>query len=185
MNYEFEAKALISQSDYQQIISHNQIINTVVQTNTYFETDDNWFKNNHSALRVRKIAEKPAILTLKTAIEGGNIEYDYQLNDQELKELTISHILPQANFPITIPTITSQITMKTTRSVFEYQNHMIEVDCTNFNGFIDYEIEIEASNLATAETIMNDLAAKYDLKLRTSAPKIARYFIYNSKKTTN
>ncbi len=182
MNYEYEAKALISKNDYDKLISANKIINSISQSNIYFETDDEWFKHNKSALRIRQISLKPTILTIKIQIEDGNIEHNYELSSEQTKCLLNELKVPNFDFPISFPRLTKKYPIVTKRKTFEFEGAIVEIDETSFGDVIDYEIEIEASSLAVANNKLANLAKKFDIQLNNSAPKIARYFMYNQKK---
>ncbi len=183
MNFEYEAKALISFEDYTNLISNYDIIETINQTNIYFETADEWFKYNKSALRIRMIDSEPTILTLKQKIKDGNIEHDFVLNTTETNSLINNFILPETELPLNDIILTKQFKMSTLRSKFSYNNLIIEVDRTDFKGVIDYEIEIEAPNIKIANETLKQLAQENNISLHPSAPKIARYFLYNKEHT--
>lgn len=179
MNYEYEAKALINIDDYNKLLSQYEINSSIYQVNTYFETKDNWFREHKSALRIRKIGSNPAILTLKIQIEDGNEEYDYELSQNQYTKLMDNLIPPNFTFPITIPKLDQKVVISTTRKVFTYLKHNIELDESNFNGTTDYEIEIEANSISIANDIMDTLAQENKITINSSCPKIARYFKYN------
>ncbi len=183
MNFEYEAKALISFEDYTKLISSYEIIETINQTNIYFETADDWFKHNKSALRVRTIEGKPAVLTLKQKIKDGNIEHDFPLSSEEKSLLINQFTLPETELPFTDIILSKQFKMGTIRSKFLYNGLTIEIDQTDFNGIIDYEIEIEAPNIKIANEAIKQLAQENNISLHPSAPKIARYFLYNKEHT--
>ncbi len=182
MNYEYEAKALISKQDYDKLILTNKIDSSVKQTNVYFETEDGWFKKNKSALRIRQIDSKPTVLTIKIEIDEGNIEHDYELSAEQTHILLTEFKLPNFDFPIKFPNLSQKYLIVTTRKTFLFEGFTIELDQTSFGNFIDYEVEIEASTLQIANDKLDNLAQQYQLELKKSAPKIARYFIYNQEK---
>ncbi len=183
MNFEYEAKALISFEDYTKIINNYEIIETINQTNIYFETTDEWFKYNKSALRIRMIDSEPTTLTLKQKIKDGNIEHDFILSSKETNLLINDFILPETELPLTDIVLTKQFKMNTLRSKFVYNGLIVEIDQTDFNGVTDYEIEIEAPNIKIANETIKQLAQENNIILHPSAPKIARYFLYNKEHT--
>lgn len=66
-NLEIEFKTMLSQSEYQQLITHYQLTATdfKTQTNSYFDTPDFQLKAKNCGLRIRRY-ENLAEYTLKT-----------------------------------------------------------------------------------------------------------------------
>ena len=178
--YEFEDKCLINESDYYNIISNEKIISSVTQTNYYFDNKD-YLKDNNMALRIR---EKDSIyeLTLKTKTNNGNVEKNIDIDVNIFNNMINNHVLDKQlceQLEIPISTFNSLKVIKTTRSSFNFNDHIVEVDFNTFNQTHDYEIEIESSSLEVANSVLNQLLDKYNITKQDSAPKIARYDWYN------
>lgn len=178
--YEFEAKCLINENDYNNIINNENIISRVTQTNYYFDNDD-YLKDNNMALRIRK-KDNTYELTLKTKTENGNVEKNIDIDVDTFNNMVNNHVLDKVlcdQLEISISTFNSLKVIKTTRSSFNFNNHIIEVDFNTFDQAYDYEIEIESSCLELAYDVLNQLLDKYNITKLDSAPKIARYDWYN------
>lgn len=177
MYLEFEKKGLITKQDYDKVLKNNTISSETFQTNYYFETEDDYFKKNHSALRVR-LTDEYCELTLKIRNDLSNIEYNHNIDDE-----TFFHLINNFDIPKVILTYIDEdvelakiISFETKRSVIEYKDHKIEVDLTDFGSNIDYEIEVEGENMKMATKIFNAFLKENKIEYRESKPKIARYF---------
>lgn len=178
--YEFEAKCLIDQDSYNNIINNENIISSVTQTNYYFDNNDQ-LKNNHQALRIR-VKDHDYELTLKTKTANGNIETNINIDEEVFNQAITSHTLDQKlcdELQIDICIFNSLKVIKTTRSSFNFLDHIVELDFNTFNQTHDYEIEIESTSLELANQTLESLLDKYKITKQTSAPKIARYDWYN------
>ncbi len=183
MEREYEAKALVSQTDFEKLKGRFEIIDTVNQTNIYFETKDNFFKANNSALRIR-LKNDTYQLTIKKRDADGNTEWNYQISKNIANNIINTKSINLANweFPFNEELHELNIyTIKTTRFCLKYNNYIIEADETLFNKTIDYELEIEAESLKLANALLTDLQKSTHINLLPSKAKIARYFEYNKK----
>lgn len=177
---ECEAKCLITKNEYQLILQACSVNKTIHQTNYYLDYD-NHLKNNHQALRIR-VKNDNYELTLKTKTSEGNIEQTINIDASCVADIIHNHYMPTqlaSVLNINISEINSIKTIKTTRSCIKYQDLIVELDHTDFNGTIDYEIEIEAPNLEIANETLNQFCIEHNINPQPSMPKIARYDLYN------
>ena len=177
---ECEAKCLITKNEYQSILQACSVSKTIHQTNYYLDYD-NQLKNNHQALRIRAKNDNYE-LTLKTKTSNGNIEQTINIDASCVANIINNHYLPTqlaSEFNINISAIDSIKTIKTTRSCIKYHNLIVELDHTDFNGTIDYEIEIEGPNLKIANETLDRFCNEHNINPQPSMPKIARYDLYN------
>lgn len=183
MELELEAKALINETEYKHLLNKYPINETVIQTNYYFETKDEYFKNLHSALRVREKYNKYE-LTLKIRTPQGSIEHNFPIEKEifdsmlQTKKLpkVIKHLIEDDLFLDQLDII------KTTRSSFDYLDHIVEVDYNDFDVATDFEIEIESDSIKLAKSTMNSLLKENNIPFQKSTTKIARCKKYKSKK---
>lgn len=181
MEREFESKGLISKIDFDRLVESLDVIQIRNQSNVYIDTKDGFFKQDSSALRLR-IIDGEYIFSLKRQDIDGATEWNQDITKDVYNNIINSKAIdlsqyscPQEN------TLTNLelVSITTKRYVCQYNEFSIELDETTFNSTIDYEIEIEADSLGTAILVMNNLALEYDLTIKKSYPKIARYFMYN------
>lgn len=179
-NYEYEAKMLIAENDFKEVLDQYPNITFITQVNYYLDYD-NTLKNMGMALRIR---EKNGIyeITTKTKIDDGNLENNINI-DKDTVELILqtkqipSHLIKTLQLPIS--TITTIKEIKTKRFLIPYHDYTVEMDFNTFNTTNDYELEIEAPSLSKAQEIMNCFLDEHHIKGLDSKPKIARYDIYN------
>jgi uncharacterized protein YjbK len=180
MTLEHEAKALINETEFINLMNKLNPNLKASQVNYYFETRDQYFKNNRSALRVRVI-DKNYQLTLKINNGDHNIEHnfdiDYLIFDKMINQGQLPHeILTILNLNLVLFQV---FVIETNRYVYPYQNHMIELDHSKFLNTIDFELEVEAESLSIANDILNAFCNEHNLNPLPSRAKIARYFEYN------
>ncbi len=181
MEREFEAKQLISEEQFKLLINNLNQQEVRNQTNIYLDTKDGFFKQQNSALRLRNINGQ-LIFSLKRQDKDGATEWNQPLSNTmwdtiiRTKQIDLSDFnCPQNDLLVDL----QLVEIETTRYVCDYNRLTIELDKTRFNQTIDFEIEIEASNLQTARETMEQLITEYDLSVKKSYPKIARYYMYN------
>ncbi len=181
MEREFEAKQLISETQFNLLISNlnpNEVRN---QTNIYLDTIDSYFKRQNSALRLRNI-DGQLIFSLKRQDSDGATEWNQPLTNATWDTIISSKQIDLSDYNCPqndLLTNLQLVEIETTRYVCSYNELMIELDKTRFNQTVDFEIEIEAKNLQTASDTMQKLITDFDLDVKKSYPKIARYFMYN------
>ncbi len=181
MEREYEAKGLITKSEFENLISSLKIVEVKEQQNTYVDTSCGFFKSKDSALRLR-IINGEYIFSLKQQNADGATEWNEQITQLQFdtilkdKAINLEHFKCPYNQQLDNLNL---ITITTKRYVCLYQKNIIELDMTTFKNTIDYEIEVESDNLTNASMIVKNLASTFDLNIKKSYPKIARYFMYN------
>ncbi len=181
MEREFESKGLLSKDQFELLISSLKVIETREQVNTYIDTADGFFKSKTSALRLR-IINGQYIFSLKRQDADGATEWNCQFTKAEYDQTIAPREIDLAAYNCPYDqrlTELELVTISTTRYVCEYRDSIIELDATSFGTVTDYELEIEAEDLTTASKIAQNLATEYQLDIKKSHPKIARFYMYN------
>ncbi|RPF52116.1 CYTH domain-containing protein [Aquisalibacillus elongatus] len=152
------------------------------QTNYYFETDDFKLKHNQAALRVRKKGNQ-YVATLKQPQSEGLLETHDPLTEDEaqnwfnhqvaLKD-NIKHQLQQMN--IAEDHINYKGFLKTDRLEKTESNFTIVLDHSEYNGFEDYELEVEAPSYEEGLAFFQKLLNDYHIEQKPSTNKIQRFF---------
>ncbi len=180
MEREFETKGLITKKDYDMLINSLEVVKCQNQINNYLDTDDNFFKTQNCALRLRHI-DDTLVFSLKRSDNDGATEWNTKLNKYEYEQIIKNKAIDLRQFDCPFNAVLhnlSLITIKTTRIICMYKGQKIELDYTNFGTFVDYEIEIESDSLINATMILNQLITDFNLTIKKSYPKIARYHMY-------
>lgn len=157
MYLEFEKKGLLTKSEYDAILKNNDVVGEIIQTNYYFETSDNYFKNNNSALRVR-LTDNHCELTLKIRNNLSNIEYNHEIDDHLFFDMINNLKMPEImnRYIDSDVVLDSVIKMVTKRSIIIYNGSKIEIDKTDFGNIIDYEVEVEGKNMKEASNVFDE-----------------------------
>lgn len=180
MEYEFEAKALISKQEFALLLNNLQQCQVNNQINNYLDTKSETLRTSKQALRLRKINDTH-ILSLKEQAQTGAIEYNTDISPQQYAHILDSQCVDSSQFNLPFSTMLTDLTIvqiTTTRYICKYKHSQIELDMSDFGSTIDYEIEIEAENMEVANQLLAELQAEFDLNLKKSYPKIARFYQY-------
>ncbi len=166
INNECEARAMISESQYKEIYNHFSSINLrkrlVRNTNYYFDDDKGNIINSGMVLRLREINHQKYELTLKIKEENNDKEFNLPIYikniDEYLKNFKIDNKyiieeLKKRNIDIT--KIKYLTYLFTERLEVKYKNFLLVVDKNEYNGIIDYNVEIEARSREEAISILN------------------------------
>lgn len=174
-NIERELKLVIDEQTYKSIMNSYDFHKSIIQTNTYFDTEKQEVKKQHGAVRIRTIEDKK-IFTLKIKKdEYTHYEFEKEIFTNDIKEIDDPEILnwfkqyqiPQELYPIA--------SFTTLRKTFEFENGELCLDKTTFKNHIDYEVEYEYTSDHNGIHFFNSILNKYGLKWQKNCPsKIAR-----------
>ena len=166
INIEYEARAMISEEQYLQIINYfvnDKSKRSFTNTNTYFDYEDLSLTKNHIVLRSREIDDSNFEITLKIKGDGGDIEIDDSLTSNELNDLKENClikskvILQELNkLNIDIRRLIKVAKLKTERIEIQKEDCLIVIDKNHYNGKIDYNVEIESNSKDAAIERLNE-----------------------------
>ncbi|ALC86272.1 hypothetical protein AM499_10840 [Bacillus sp. FJAT-22090] len=181
---EIEFKNLLTKDEFEQMLAHFQVDSDdfYTQTNYYFDTSSNYFKEKKMGFRLRVMANKNE-LTLKVP-EKEHImnETTYLLTDSEKEE-----ILQNLHFP-DIPiinqiknegTLTCIGSMQTNRANKTFENGMLFFDHSLYSQTEDFEVEYECDNVENGKKVFVNLLESLQIPIRSADKKIARLINYN------
>lgn len=153
-NIEFEAKALLKKSDYENLIN-NYLEDTYVQTNYYIDYSD-LSLSKRFGIRIRE-KNKTFELTIKIKNKDNNLEINQNISKNQFNNFKENNIFPKGevfdklidlNVNISLLKIFGSIT--TSRKDIKFKNCLISIDKSEYNNVMDYEIECESSSLENA-----------------------------------
>lgn len=194
---EFEAKALVTRAELSSICGEYQVLPDDFhwQKNIYLDTEDNFFKNHDSALRIR-LTEQHSVVTLKSQAADHHQEWTQLLDDEDLESAeeqiysSNSWTLPEklydsfksktVNFPLADDLLVTA-ELETKRATFNLPSGQMMLDISHYYGETDYEVEIESDSEEQAQQILTDILANHHIPFRPSRPKIARAIASKSK----
>ena len=155
-NYiERELKILVSKEQFQKILNSYEFKKPIIQTNTYYDTNDQKIKHMNGALRIRTI-ENTHIFTLKIKKDSiTHYEYEKEIqatNINEIKDPEVLNWIKEYDIPTNIC-----------------------ADITSYENHIDYELEYEYIDNHDGISFFNHILNKINMKYEKNCPsKIAR-----------
>lgn len=171
---EIELKTLLSESQFEQLkkLFFNQQLPSI-QTNTYFDTEDQSLKKCKMALRMRTLNENN-VLTLKSKQDPiSSFEYSISFT-QTLSQTLQNNTEFREKLPTPIELLRPIATFTTQRYTTELNFGLVCLDTTSFeNNFTDFEIEIELHSMEMKDKAIHWLK-HHNITYVQSPPKIAR-----------
>lgn len=180
---EIEFKNLLERDEYNNLAAHYMSnLEPIKQVNYYFETNDFRLKQQGAALRIREKTDA-YVATLKQPVENGLLETHDTLTKEQFKawcqdEITLGeNIRQQLN---TLGIKEADIRYKGQLTTYRYERQdrdiILVLDHSEYNGMIDYELEVEASSLEQGESYFHNLLRQFNIPKRHTPNKIARFF---------
>ena len=166
---EIEAKVLLNKEQYDKLYKFLKMDDTMsfTQANYYIDSEDWDLKNNDIALRIRYVqTQKRYVLTLKTPMSEGLLEKNQELKTSDAKKMIDENIFPEGevkDFLELLEVDTSKLKivahMDTLRTEIrsEEKDEVISLDQNTYGDRIDYELEVDKSGMALAQTRITEL----------------------------
>ncbi|WP_326717480.1 CYTH domain-containing protein [Vagococcus jeotgali] len=187
---EIEFKNMLTEKEYQQL--NNSLFassKSFTQTNYYFDTPSEALKQAGMGLRLRKLKDKNEC-TLKVPTDNPHsyLELTDNLTDEQMKDSLENLSIPSASeaakylrskdidptaldFIGDITTIRKEVNLQDTQ--------LLVLDESQFqDGIVDYELEMEVSDISNSEELFNSLLREHGITHRPSKKKVARMIAY-------
>ena len=162
INMEYEARAMISEEQYQAIINYYSKVKTAkkysTNFNTYFDYENLYLTNHHIVLRTRAIDNDSYELTLKSKGVEGDIEYNHILTLDEYNKMREKSIISDCQVkeeliklgiePKKLKVIAD---LRTERLEIQYKKYLLVIDKNYFRNRVDYNVEIESFSKKAAQ----------------------------------
>ena len=177
---ERELKCLLSKEQYEIISKSYDFPIKIHQSNTYYDTKDGYLKNMKSAMRIRTI-DSTYIFTLKIRTDEITlIELEKEVKDNQIEHAFKDEEIAGWIQKYKIPTkVEKTVDFSTERMVEILENAELCLDCTNFYGHIDYEIEYEYTKEHDGILAFSQLLAAFHTTYEKNCPsKVARAVQY-------
>lgn len=174
---EFESRVMLTEQEYLDVVSHFMKMypnNHFLQNNNiYFDTGDLFLKNNHITLRIRTINDVRSELTLKIKGQNGDEEINDDITLKEKEAIIKEKIFPNGNvknyllsLPIPLSNYDSIVSLYNRRLEIQFDNHLLVIDKNEYNGIIDYNLEIETKeDINLANKLLSEYIKKFNLSL--------------------
>ncbi len=169
-NIEIEAKVLITEKEYNNVLTHfkDRVIKEYDQTNHYIDSDDLALKKLGIGCRIRE-KDGNYTLTLKAPMSEGLLEKDENLTKDQFSALVKSAHFPECNIEDFIrmlgvdpETLRIQTALKTHRVEVFYEDNTYEfsVDKNSYNNQVDYELEMAGASLSKAKENLKSICLR-------------------------
>lgn len=173
---EFESRIMLTNDEYLSIVSFYMKINPhqtfINNLNIYFDSDDLFLKNNHTTLRIRIINGLKYELTVKIKGENGDTEINDDISRANADLLINKSIFPEGEVKNYLSKLSLSLncyhriaSLTNIRLEIQNNNHLLVIDKNTYGNNVDYDLEIEAENINTANTVLNDYIKKFNLSL--------------------
>lgn len=190
MSYEIECekRILIEKEDYFSILKdirkQHKNVKFLFITNYYLDTDDRSIIKNRSVLRIRTISGHKKVLTLKIAGTNGDKEHHQELTYYSYKKCLNGCYIPKGNIKeqllkigVDVNKISCFGNLKTKRLEIKNDNHLLVLDLNQYNNIVDYNLEIEAKDMKTAESVFEYYLNKFSINAKNDhSSKSSRFF---------
>ncbi|RYL89760.1 CYTH domain-containing protein [Sporolactobacillus sp. THM7-4] len=181
---EIEFKNMLSEDEFYQLCRKFGLKDSSFfkQINDYFDTPSFGLRHKKSALRIRHLNERHD-LTLKQPYKDAILEIHQWLSDQESDDMIHSGLIPDGevkraivNLGVSAGSVLHIGELTTCRTQFSFKNGELFLDHSYYSGRNDYELEFEAPNRYTGESIFIQLLSECSIPRRPSKNKILRLY---------
>lgn len=173
---EKELKILVTKDEFEKILNSYEFSDAWAQTNTYYDTKEQYVRSLNGACRIRTIGDKK-IFTLKIRISpDAHIELEKEVGVNTMAEITDSEVLGWfEKYEIPQNELEPIISFTTQRRLADLENAELCADLTTFASCQDYEIEYEYKNNHDGVTEFNKILSIIGKVYEKNCPsKIAR-----------
>ena len=174
VSMEYEARVMVSESEYQKIrddyLKIGGICREFTNKNTYFDSQDLYLTNHHMVLRIREIDDEERELTLKIKEKDGDIEVTHKIESEEEYQSILSGNINDIDIINEISSRGGNVSslrvvtiLITKRLEIEFDNYLLVIDKNFYNDKIDFNIEVESTSRELAQKYLIDVIGKYGI----------------------
>jgi len=178
---EIEFKNLLTKEEFQNLCHAFSIRETDfhTQTNTYFDTPDFNLRDEKIGFRLRVLDGRNE-LTLKTpGLDAHTMVETTELISNEERSLILEQGFIEtkrfSSFSALPPLLHAFGSLKTNRTEFTYEGGLLVLDHSHYMQQEDFEVEYEVEEVELGRKRFLELLSKYDIPLRQTDKKIARF----------
>ena len=171
-NIECEERVMISLKEYQALMKdyayhpHAELLEII---NYYFDDPKLSLRNAHYMLRVRNTNYEDYEFTLKIKGKDGDTEINEPLNSDEAEQIYAWNDFPVGEVMDKVKEVADEMEiititrLKTSRIEVQFNDHLLVIDRNIYSDVVDYDIEVEASNMEDAKKYIKHYCDKYHL----------------------
>ena len=190
INMEYEARSMVSEKQYQEILAHflksKEDKKQFTNFNTYFDYKDLFLTNNHMVLRTRQIDESEYELTLKIKGENGDMECNTSLTSKQYDEMRKNTAIPDSIVKekllennIDLNKLKLITDLKTDRLEVYYKNYIVVIDKNYFRNRVDYNVEVESNSKESAISLLNQTFSPFGVTYKKGYISKSRRAIFD------
>lgn len=189
---ERELKTLLSKAEYDKLYTYFNLKNQpkIIQSNYYYDTADEIFKQNNSALRLRVFDNGSSEWTIKERVSELEsieltqfnrekvIDVPQALNEDIIYSADIQEFIASKNIVWT--DIKRTMSLITERYNIDVPYGLYALDYTQYPQAEDYELELESQDIEVALEHFNSLLASVDISYKQAETKLSRAHRYST-----
>lgn len=189
---ERELKTLLSKAEYDKLYTYFNLKNQpkIIQSNYYYDTADEIFKQNNSALRLRVFDNGSSEWTIKERVSELEsieltqfnrekvIDVPQALNEDIIYSADIQEFIASRNIVWT--DIKRTMSLITERYNIDVPYGLYALDYTQYPQAEDYELELESQDIEVALEQFNSLLASVDISYKQAETKLSRAHRYST-----
>ena len=170
-NIEIEAKVLLTEEQYDLIVNYLGLekYRRYKQTNYYIDSKEQILRQNDLALRIRE--KDDFELTLKAPMSEGLLEKNQIISWKDYEKYDHKNIFPSGEIKTFLETLGFNVnelvilaTLETDRLRYDIEDATLCLDKSEYNGHIDYELEMEAPSMKIAEKLIAKVLKEVGIK---------------------
>lgn len=167
---EYEARVMLSITQYNKLLLLMSKINPITLINEYFDDDNCSIIKSRKMLRIRNLNFSGYELTLKIKGENGDTEYNQPISPEERDLFIKNGIFPDGEVKnlvkdiIPLETISLIASLKTMRYEKSIEDYLFVLDKNEYNGIVDYNLEIESDSKQKSVEIIKKYCKDYDIQ---------------------
>lgn len=183
INLEIETKSLLNKSEYKALNLTYKNIKNYKQINYYIASDEMLLKVKKYGLRIRKKSNSYE-LTLKVTETVGKTEINQEISRKSLQKLKYFKIFPDGevmdyltkNNVCDVTKLHIVGTLTTIRKDIPFDESLISIDMSKYNGVKDYELECESNTEIQSEKDLQSFLKINNIEFKKSEHnKLARF----------
>ncbi|KAB8139099.1 CYTH domain-containing protein [Gracilibacillus oryzae] len=183
---EIEFKNLLTKSEFSALHDFFRSFSKeeMTQMNHYFETETFSLKNNGAALRIREKGNHfSATLKQPNPLGPGLLETHQDISVNEADQWFQNKIQPDieiadalSHLGVDVKQLRYGGKLETTRTELAYQDVLVVLDHSRYNGREDYELELECKEEKQGLAVFHQLLEQFHIPERKTMNKIARFY---------
>ncbi len=181
---EIEFKNLLTKEEYDRLCEFLEVEESgaLSHTNHYYETPGFELKQHGSALRIRE-KNGQWQLTLKEPHPEGLLETHDTLTEQEADSWINGDIIPKPQVAVQLNQLGIDFAalnyggaLTTRRIETEFKGTIVVLDQSTYNGYTDYELEVEAQERRHGQRVFDELLERLEIRKKQTPNKIQRFY---------